>query len=323
MKRAKVLRISITDRCNLRCVYCMPEQGVPHLPHKELLSYEEIELVARSAINADIRRLRITGGEPLIRKDLVVLIEKLAQLKPQDLALTTNGVLLAKLASQLKKAGLKRVSISLDTLKRERFLKITRRDFFENVLEGIKASKKVGLEPVKINVVVIRGWNDDEICDFVRFASKQKVELRFIELMPTTSLQTSCKEIGRWSDELVVSGAEIKSKIETAFGRLVPISHNEGVAKMFELKDGTRIGLITPISEPFCQGCQRLRLSSDGRLRLCLFDPKGIDLKKLIREKGAGADELREVFIKALKIKEKWKRGAIAEKPSQMFRIGG
>ena len=322
MSGNKLLRISITDRCNLRCFYCMPESGVRQIPHSELLTYEEIELVCRTAMELGIKRFRLTGGEPLVRKELELLVEKISRLAPDDLALTTNGVLLGDFAFLLRDAGLKRITISLDTLNPEKFKRITKRDEFFSVLSGIERARKAGLEPVKINTVLIRGWNDDEILDFVRFAQKENLQVRFIELMPTRAF-ADCKATSKYSSKLLITGAEAREKIEQEFGKLVFEDNPSGVAKIFKLKDRTRIGFITPVSEPFCSGCKRLRLSSDGRLRLCLFDQKGIDLKSALRGEQTGEEKIAQIFKTALQIKSNWERGEIRQKPCTMHQLGG
>jgi len=300
----------------------MPETGVKLLRHNELLSYEEIELIAKSAIQAGIKNFRITGGEPLVRKGLTILIEKLARLNPLDLALTTNGIFFPDFASELKSAGLKRVTISLDTLREARFEKITRRKGLPRVLSAIRIAKNLNLEPVKINTVIIRGINDDEIIDFVQLAKDEDLEVRFIELMPSSGIISECKESGIWRQEFLVSGEEIKAQIEEHFGRLQSVPAQTGVAKKFELKNQAKIGLITPISEPFCNGCKRLRISSEGILRLCLFDRSGINLKEEISRPNP-RENLTNLFLQALEQKSDWHRGDIDQLTNEMFRIGG
>lgn len=323
MKSSRVLRISITDRCNLRCIYCMPESGVKLASHEDLLSYEEIIIIAHAAILLGFKKIRVTGGEPLVRKGLAGLIENISRLNPWDIALTTNGVLLAGCARELKDAGLDRITVSLDTLKKDRFEKITRRPGLEQVLAGIDAAKEAGLAPVKINTVIVRGINDDEILEFVRFAQEKKIELRFIELMPSSGLMPECKEIGEWKPGLVVSGSEIKSRLENEFGALGLLEDEEGVAQVYETADNTRVGLITPVSEPFCADCKRMRLSSEGLLRLCLFDKQGLDLKKEMRDNNADIQTIIEIFKQALEKKQTWDRGVISRVNHDMFRIGG
>ena len=323
MKSGKVLRISVTDRCDLRCIYCMPEAGVALVPMADMLSYEEIAAIARAAMAAGVRRFRLTGGEPLARRGVASLVRLLAALGPDDLALTTNGLHLADFAADLKAAGLMRVTVSLDTLRPGRFEAITRRTGLDRILAGIEAAGAAGLAPVKVNMVVIRGVNDDEIADFVRFALKEGVELRFIELMPTSGLTPECKELGAWRPALFVKGEEVRGRIAQAFGPLERLPEDDGVADMYLLDGRTRLGFIAPVSEPFCQGCGRLRLGPDGRLRICLFDRAGIDLRKLLREAKAGPAEIEAVIKAAFAAKTTWERGAIESLSNDMFRIGG
>jgi len=323
LKNSKVLRISVTDRCNLRCIYCMPESGVTLVSPGELLTYEEIERVAAAAMKVGIRRFRITGGEPLVRRGIENLVEKLALLGPDDLALTTNGLHLGEMAATLRAAGLKRITISLDTLRRDRFETITRRTGFARILEGFEAARQAGLHPIKINTVVIRGINDDEIENFVRFAEREKVEVRFIELMPTSGLSPECKELGKWRPALFVRGDDVRERIVTAFGPIEYRPNEDGVAKVYRTKSGTRVGIITPISDPFCRGCERLRLSADGRLKLCLFDREGMDMKKALREIRASDDVIAGLLRTALGEKEKWERGSLELLSSEMFKVGG
>ncbi|MGB8957380.1 MAG: GTP 3',8-cyclase MoaA [Candidatus Aminicenantales bacterium] len=323
MKSGKVLRISVTDRCDLRCIYCMPEAGVALVPMADMLSYEEIAVVARAAMAAGVRRFRLTGGEPLARRGVASLVRLLAALGPDDLALTTNGLHLADFAADLKAAGLMRVTVSLDTLRPGRFTAITRRKGLDRILAGIEAARAAGLAPVKVNMVVIHGVNDDEIPDFVRFAVKEDVELRFIELMPTSGLTPECKELGAWRPALFVKGEDVRARITEAFGPLERLPEDDGVADMYLLDGRTRLGFIAPVSEPFCQGCERLRLGPDGLLRICLFDRAGIDLRKQLREVKAGPSEIAAVIKAAFAAKTTWERGAIESLSNDMFRIGG
>jgi cyclic pyranopterin phosphate synthase len=258
-----------------------------------------------------------------VRRGIKTLVEKLARLGPDDLALTTNGLNLGRQVAALKAAGLKRVTVSLDTLRKDRFETITRRTGFERIFEGLEAARRAGLAPLKINTVVIRGINDDEVADFVRFAEREAVEVRFIELMPTSGLSPECKELGAWRPALFVKGEEIREKIVEAFGALEASPGADGVAKVYLLKSGARIGFITPVSDPFCRGCVRLRLSADGRLKLCLFDKEGIDMKKSLRERHAGVSEIEAIIQTALRDKEKWERGSLSALSSEMFKVGG
>jgi cyclic pyranopterin phosphate synthase len=301
----------------------MPESGVALVPMGDMLAYEEIATVARAALAVGVRRFRLTGGEPLARRGVATLVRLLAGLGPDDLALTTNGLGLAEFAAELKRAGLDRVTVSLDTLRPGRFETITRRPGLDRVLAGIVAAREAGLSPIKINMVVIRGVNDDEILDFVRFAREERVEVRFIELMPTSGLSPECKELGSWRPALFVKGAEVRSRIEAAFGPLVPVEGADGVAEVRLLEGTTRLGFITPLSDPFCRGCERLRLGPDGRLRLCLFDRAGLDLRRALREDGAGPAELEALIRAALADKATWERGALDKLSSDMFKIGG
>jgi len=323
LRNAKVLRISVTDRCDLRCVYCMPETGVPLVPMADLLTYEEIAMVARAAMALGVRRLRLTGGEPLARRGIAALVRLLAGLGPDDLALTTNGLHLADFAADLRAAGLARVTVSLDTLRRDRFERITRRTGFDRIFAGLDAARAAGLTPLKVNTVVIRGVNDDEITDFVRFAEKERVELRFIELMPTSGLSPECKELGSWRPALFVKGEEVRARVVEAFGPLERMSGADGVADIYLLNGTTRLGFITPVSEPFCRGCARLRLGPDGRLKVCLFDRGGIDLRKAQRVGKAGPTEVEAALEAAFAAKTTWERGELGSLSSDMFKIGG
>jgi cyclic pyranopterin phosphate synthase len=323
LRSSRVLRISVTDRCDLRCVYCMPEAGVTLVPMADMLSYEEIAVVARAAMGAGIRRFRLTGGEPLARRGVVALVGLLSGLRPDDLALTTNGLRLAEFAADLKAAGLMRVTISLDTLRRQRFEAITRRKGLDRIFAGLEAARAAGLAPVKINTVVIRGVNDDEIPDFVSFAGKEGVEVRFIELMPTSGLTAECKELGSWRPALFVKGEEVRDRIARAFGPLERLPDDGGVAEAYLVEGRTRLGFITPVSGPFCLGCGRLRLGPDGRLRICLFDRSGVDLRKALREEKAGTAVLEAMFRMAFASKATWERGAMESLSSDMFKIGG
>jgi cyclic pyranopterin phosphate synthase len=323
LKNGKVLRISVTDRCDLRCIYCMPEAGVPLVPMADLLTYEEIAAVARAAMAVGVRRFRLTGGEPLARRGVVSLVGLLAGLGPDDLAMTTNGLRLAEFAVELKAAGLSRVTVSLDTLRRERFETITRRTGFERIFAGLEAARAAGLTPVKVNTVVIRGVNDDEVADFVRFAERERVEVRFIELMPTSGLSPECKELGSWRPALFVKGEEVRARVIEAFGPLERLPEAGGVADVHLLNGTTRLGFITPVSEPFCRGCERLRLGPDGRLKVCLFDRDGIDLRRALREGKADPAEIEAVLRAAFETKATWERGALESLSSDMFRIGG
>ncbi len=291
------LRISVTDRCNLRCVYCMPEAGVAWRPHEAILRYEEIETIVRAAAELGITKLRLTGGEPLVRLGVVELVRSLAAIPGiDDLAMTTNGVRLVDHAQELAAAGLHRVNISLDTLDRERFRRITRCDRLHDVLAGVEAARAAGLSPVKINTVVTRGLNDEEV---VALAGKTLDtgwwNIRFIELMPVGDGHPPGES---WETKSVRAG-EIRQRIERALGRLEPagMTAGNGPARYYRLPGakGT-IGFITPISEHFCYKCNRLRLTADGQLRPCLLCEEEIDLRTPLRQ-GASVDDIKRLIV--------------------------
>jgi GTP 3',8-cyclase len=293
------LRISVTDRCNLRCVYCMPEGGVALMSHNDILSYEEIYTVTEAAAELGITRVRLTGGEPLVRAGLPDLVAMLANIETiDDISLTTNGILLAQYAEELKEAGLRRVNVSLDTLKPERFRQITRCGTLKSTLEGIAAAEEAELTPVKINMVVMAGVNDDELTDFAAKTVKDGWNVRFIELMPS-----SCNE--PVSNKLV-SVSDMKKRVES-MGKLEPsqVEIGNGPAKYFRLPGakGT-IGFISPVTEHFCFQCNRLRLTADGKLRPCLLSDEEIDLKEPLRS-GAPIEELKKLIAKAIANKPK------------------
>jgi len=290
------LRISVTDRCNLRCIYCMPAGGVELVSHQDILSYEEIHTIVQAAAELGINKIRITGGEPLVRSGLPKLIQILASINTiDDISLTTNGILLARYASELKSAGLQRVNVSLDTLKQDRFEFITHIHDAElsDVLEGIEAAKSVGLNPVKINTVVMSGINDDEIIDFAIKTIDDGWHVRFIELMPVAGDSTG--------NLLFVPVSDIRQRLEV-LGELEPClsSKGNGPAKYFRFPQakGT-IGFITPVSEHFCFHCNRLRLTADGKLRPCLLGEDEIDLREPLRN-GASSADLKQLIKEAV-----------------------
>ena len=294
-RKIEYLRISVTDRCNFKCIYCFTRQNWKWLPHKEILTFEELETIVKTAVKLGIKRIRLTGGEPLLRKNIDILIKKLTQI-PEiiDLSLTTNGFFLEELGERLKDAGLKRINISLDTLNKDKFKKLTGVSAFEKVLKSIDIALDLGFNPVKINTVVIRGFNEDEILELAKLTLEKPIEVRFIEFMPIG-------ENSLWNEERVVTVKEIK-KILESFSKLIPeISCSGGPAKVFRWKNAEgKIGLISPMSEPFCYKCNRLRITADGRLRPCLFSDYEINLKPILRE---GKGTLEEAFFWALKIK--------------------
>ncbi len=300
-RHIQYLRVSLTDRCNLRCVYCMPEEGVPWIDHHLILRYEEIIRIVRIAVEMGIRHVRLTGGEPLVRRDVVELVRELARIPDlDDLAMTTNGMLLSEYAEPLAQAGLRRVNISLDTLRPERFRKITRLGELERVLEGREAAVRAGLVPVKINTVVVRGMNDDEVVDLARLTLQPTWHVRFIEVMPLN------RDV-HWSGDGVVSMREVRERVEAALGPLTPVygrgQVGVGPARYYRLPgaEGT-LGFISAVTEHFCYGCNRLRLTSDGKLLPCLMSNIAFDLRTPLRQ-GADDEELREIIRQAVRAK--------------------
>jgi GTP 3',8-cyclase len=301
-KRAiRDLRVSLTDRCNFRCFYCLPHGEPPIAPKEQMLSYEEIEYVCDVFVELGIQKIRLTGGEPMMRRDIEQIIYKLTKLKDrglEDLALTTNGYFLPHRADSLKQAGLDRITISLDSLKRDVFKQMTGVDVLDRVLEGIRAAKAAGLAPIKINAVIVRGHNEDEVADFAAFAREHDVKMRFIEFMPLDSGH-------EWSREDVVSGREIRERIEARFP-LVAINELRGsnTASRFRFADGARgeIGIIAPVTEPFCGACSRIRLTADGQIRTCLFSTVEHSLRDVVRD-GASRQEIID-FIESVVMKK-------------------
>jgi cyclic pyranopterin phosphate synthase len=291
-RRIDYLRISITDHCNLKCLYCTPFGGRDRLAHSEILSYEEIVRLTLAAVQAGISKIRVTGGEPLMRKGVVELCRMLSGIEGlESLTLTTNGVLLRELAQPLRDAGLQRVNVSLDTLRPERFKEITGRNLLSHVISGIERAEEVGLRPVKINTVVMRAINDDEIEDFARLTWKKSYQVRFIELMPTNGY-------GFGDYESLFMPVEEIVRVVRRVGELSlePAVDSLGPARLCALPGGVgRVGFIAPLSWHFCGSCNRLRLTADGKLRTCLFSEKEIDIKRSLRA-GASLEELANVF---------------------------
>jgi GTP 3',8-cyclase len=319
-RKIDYLRLSVTDRCNLRCTYCMPENGVPKLGHDDILRYEEIISLADIVTGMGISKIRITGGEPLVRKNILTLCKNISQLPGlKSLSITTNGVLLSRFAEGLLEAGIKRINISLDTLKPERFAAITRHDSFTQVWEGIQAAYKAGISPIKLNAVVLHGINDDEIEDLARLTFQFPFHVRFIEFMPFLQ--------GDY-DRKFVPASEILERIR----RVAPLvqsdngqSNGPALHYRFEGAPG-KIGIISPISGHFCPSCNRLRITADGKLRTCLFSTEETDLRQALRQ-GVLNDRIVEII-----------RNAISKKPEKhhldssvfrkcisrpMFSIGG
>jgi len=295
------LRVSLTDRCNFRCFYCLPHGEPPIAPKEQMLSYEEIEYICEIFVELGIEKIRLTGGEPMMRRDIETNIGKLAKLKLKgllDLALTTNGYFLPDRAMGLKQAGLDRITISLDSLKRNVFKQMTGVDVLDRVLQGIEAAKNAGLQPIKINAVIVRGHNEDEVADFAAFAREHDVKMRFIEFMPLDSGHD-------WSRADVYSGREIREAINERFP-LVPIDVARGseTSSRYRFADGGpgEIGIIAPVSEPFCGACSRIRLTADGQIRTCLFSTVEHSLRDVVRS-GATRGEIID-FIEAVVLKK-------------------
>ncbi len=291
------LRISVTDRCNLRCIYCMPAAGIKPVQHKEILTYEEIVRVVRIASNLGVRKVRITGGEPLARKNVTFLIGAIREISAiEDISLTTNGILLQEYADELADAGLDRVNISLDSLKPERYREITRGGEIDRVINGIEAAKEAGLLPIKINVVPVRGLNDDEIGQFAKMTADTPYHVRFIEFMPIGATDF-------WNEGKYISTDEIRSAVEEV-GPLFPVKlRKNGPARYFRFENAPGvIGFISALTHHFCGDCNRLRLTADGRLRPCLFSETEIDLKPALRDRSSDR-ELERLLRLSVEVK--------------------
>ena len=296
-RQIKYLRISLTDRCNLRCWYCMPAGGVTQQTHGDILRYEEILRLAAIAAELGVVKVRLTGGEPLVRMGVVDLVRRLVDIEGiADLALSTNGMLLDQFAAPLVQAGLKRVNVSLDSLKPETFAHITRVGDLEQVLRGVEQAQAAGLAPIKINMVALRGVNDGEILDFLRWGAGEGFEIRFIEFMPVGGESP-------WSSEYYLSAGDILEIIEQAYAVEPVESFSLGPARLYRVSElGSVVGLISPLSHSFCSLCNRLRLTADGKLRACLLDDTEHDVKALIRG-GAGDEEIAEFLLAAVRSK--------------------
>ena len=312
------LRISVTDRCNFRCRYCMPAEGLEWLPRDGLLSFEEISRVASLVVERfGIRSIRLTGGEPTVRAKLPDLVRLLSPL-PVDLALTTNGATLRLLAAELAEAGLGRINVSLDSLRRDRFEELTLRDGLARVLDGIEAALAAGLSPVKVNVVVMRGVNDDELVDFARFGRELGVTVRFIEFMPLDAEEA-------WSEAAVVSQEEILATISAVYPLEPPARSNAPATRFRYMDGGGEIGVVASVTQSFCDSCDRIRLTADGQFRNCLFATEEFDLRGLLRS-GASDDEVADLVERA--VAAKWAGHGIGRvdfiRPARsMSQIGG
>jgi len=315
------LRISITDRCNIRCFFCMPEHEVEFMDRSEILSFEEIERFVRVAVKLGITKVRVTGGEPLVRKDLPVLIRMLAGIPDiKDLALTTNGILLPSLATPLYEAGLRRINIHLDTLDRQRFFEITRRDEIEKVLAGIELCRDLGYDPIKINAVAVKHVTDADVVPLARYGRQNGLEIRYIEFMPLDADRS-------WDRGKVLLAEDILETLGREIGPLVEIPDKDPRAPATEYRfaDGIgRIGFIASISKPFCLNCNRIRLTADGKLRYCLFAIEETDVKALLR---GGTDEALAETIRRT-VHAKWlgheiNNAKFVPPPRPMYSIGG
>lgn len=316
------LRISVTDRCNIRCFYCMPAENVRFKPRSELLTFEEIERFVRVVAGLGVEKLRLTGGEPLVRHGLPKLIAKLAAIPGiRDIALTTNGILLAEQVQALRDAGLMRLNISLDTLDAERFHRISRRDGLDKVLEGIAAAQRVGFDKIKLNAVAIKGLSEPDLLPLGRFARERGLELRFIEYMPLDADDA-------WNNDLVLTGQEILRVLEAEFGPLEPLAlaNPSQPATDYRFVDGGGVvGFINPVSHPFCADCNRLRLTAEGQVRNCLFSTVEWDARAVLRS--GGSDEELAELVRACVAAKKAGHGINSDefvKPQRaMFQIGG
>src|SRR5438034_1587544 len=300
-RRIKSMRISITDKCNFRCTYCMPGEGLPWLKKAEILSYEEIVRIAQIAVDIGIEQIRLTGGEPLVRRDVPELVRQLHTIPGlRSLSLTTNGILLKQLAKPLAEAGLTRINVSLDSLLREKFTKITRRNQLDRVLEGLEELEHYpSIHPIKINAVRMRGFSEEEVLDFVHLARNKAYVIRWIEFMPLDADQI-------WRKEDILTGKELQQIIEATYGPLIPITTGDPseTARRYTFSDGIgEVGFINPVSEPFCAQCDRIRLTADGQLRTCLFATEETDLRAVIRS-DASDDDLAATIRRAVWNKE-------------------
>jgi GTP 3',8-cyclase len=315
------LRLSVTDRCNLRCLYCMPDEGIDFVSHDEILSYEEMLHLVKVSVLSGIRKVRLTGGEPLVRKNFVSFLERLSSIEDlKEISITTNGVLLKEYAAAIRQCGICRINVSLDSLKPERFFHITRRDLFHRVWEGIEEAERLNFHPIKINVVAMKGINDDEVLDFARLTMEKPFHVRFIEFMPVG-------KNNNWSSERFITSNEVFTRLKV-LGNLDPIEHGamDGPAERFKIR-GARgeVGFISALSNHFCDTCNRLRLTAEGRLRGCLFSDKEIDVKTPLRE-GKEDDYLTGLLNQAIREKPAGP-GSPTSRPRkcirQMSTIGG
>jgi cyclic pyranopterin phosphate synthase len=316
------LRISVTDRCNIRCFYCMPEDAVQFVDRREILSFEEIERFVRVAVGLGIDKLRLTGGEPLLRRDLPRLVAKLVAIPGiRDIALTTNGVLLADQAQSLYDAGLRRLNVHLDTLDRARFLEITRRDDLDKVLEGIERCREIGFGPIKINAVAVKGLTEPDVVPLAHYGRERGIEVRFIEFMPLDAQHLWDRGRVLLADDMVATLSREICPLED-----IPDRDPRAPATEYRFSDGVgRVGFIASVSRPFCLNCNRLRLTADGKLRYCLFAIEEADVKSLLRN-GASSDAIEAVIRR--NVRDKWlgheiNSAKFVPPPRPMYSIGG
>ena len=315
------LRVSVTDRCNFRCQYCMPAEGLPWLDRADVLTFEEIERLVRLLVPLGVRSVRLTGGEPLVRRELPKLVAMLSAIDGlEDLSLTTNGYLLEKMAEELVEAGLERINVSLDSLSRDRFFQMTRRDSLPQVIRGLETLERYPqLAPVKVNCVALRGFTEDEVLPFAELARRKPYQVRFIEFMPLDADRA-------WSEDRVLTGAEIVDMIDRVYP-LEPLAREDhATAKIWRFKDGRGdIGFVNPVSEPFCADCDRIRLTAEGKLRTCLFSMHETDLRSALRA-GADDEEVVETIRDAVwrkELKHRVSEPGFRQPPRTMSQIGG
>jgi cyclic pyranopterin phosphate synthase len=298
-REIRSLRVSVTDKCNFRCRYCMPAEGLEWLPRDEVLSFEEIARLVRVLSEMGVDEVRLTGGEPLVRRDLPVLVSLLSEIPGvRDLSLTTNGVMLDRLARPLVEAGLRRLNVSLDSLSHVRFAEITRRDALDRVLAGLEEAERYpALRPIKVNCVAMRGFTEEEVPALAELARRKPYVVRFIEFMPLDADET-------WKEDEVLTGGEIRALIEERWPLVEIPAKPSSTARRFRFADGVgEVGFVNPVSEPFCSSCDRIRLTADGQLRTCLFSRREWDLKAPLRE-GASDGELAQLLRFAVRHKE-------------------
>jgi cyclic pyranopterin phosphate synthase len=320
-REIKSLRVSVTDKCNFRCTYCMPAEGLEWLPREEILDYEEIERLVRIMAAMGVEEVRLTGGEPLVRRELPTLVRLLAGVPGvSDLSLTTNGILLDRLAGPLVDAGLRRLNVSLDSLSHVRFAEITRRDALDRVLAGLdEAERHPQLRPIKVNCVAIRGFTEDEVPALAELARRKPYVVRFIEFMPLDADEV-------WREDDVLTGAEIRALIEERWPLVEIPAKPSSTARRFRFADGVgEIGFVNPVSEPFCSSCDRIRLTADGQLRTCLFSRREWDLKTPLRD-GSSDERVEELIrwaVRHKELKHKINEPGFVRASRSMSQIGG